>query len=139
MLCQRLQHRLINILYGAVRLMVQGTLLRMMVLRNLWVPQNISKSYIPNPLLSVMRPGKQGKLNPRVTVAMRVSPPTHPEGPCTQLVYTLASKYLYRDDFKAKVYTIWVHGLSWKINPRLNPVAPSQNPYAYCNPSCQVP
>ena len=32
--------------------------------------------------------------------------------PCTQIVYTLAPKhwYLYRDYFKAKVYTIWVHG-----------------------------
>ena len=26
-------------------------------------------------------------------------------------VYTLAPKYLYRDYLKAKVYTIWVHGL----------------------------
>ena len=33
-----------------------------------------------------------------------------PKGPCTQIVYTLAPKYLYRDYFKAKVYTIWVHG-----------------------------
>ena len=28
------------------------------------------------------------------------------KGPCTQLVKTLAPKYLYRDYFKAKVYTI---------------------------------
>ena len=34
-----------------------------------------------------------------------------PKGPCTQIVYTLAPKYLYRDYFKAKVYAIWVHGL----------------------------
>ena len=27
-----------------------------------------------------------------------------PKGPCTQIVYTLAPKYLYRDYFKAKVY-----------------------------------
>ena len=33
-----------------------------------------------------------------------------PKGPCTQRVYTLAPKYLDRDYFKAKVYTIWVHG-----------------------------
>ena len=33
-----------------------------------------------------------------------------PKGPCTQIVYTLALKYLYRDYIKAKVYTIWVHG-----------------------------
>ena len=32
------------------------------------------------------------------------------KGPCTQIVYTLAPKYLYKDYFKAKVYTIWVHG-----------------------------
>ena len=29
-----------------------------------------------------------------------------PKGPCTQTVYTLAPEYLYRDYFKAKVYTI---------------------------------
>ena len=28
-----------------------------------------------------------------------------------KIAYTLAPKYLYRDYFKAKVYTIWVHGL----------------------------
>ena len=33
-----------------------------------------------------------------------------PKGPCTQIVYTLAPKYLYRDYFKDKEYTIWVHG-----------------------------
>ena len=27
-----------------------------------------------------------------------------PIGPCTQIVYTLAPKYLYREDFKTKVY-----------------------------------
>ena len=34
----------------------------------------------------------------------------YPKSPCTQIVYTLAPKYLYKDYFKAKVYTIWVHG-----------------------------
>ena len=29
---------------------------------------------------------------------------------CTQIVYTLAPKYLYRDYFKAKIYTTWVYG-----------------------------
>ena len=33
-----------------------------------------------------------------------------PKGPCTQIVDTLALKYLNRDYFKAKVYTTWVHG-----------------------------
>ena len=33
-----------------------------------------------------------------------------PKGLCTQIVYTLAPTYLYRDYIKAKVYTIWVHG-----------------------------
>ena len=33
-----------------------------------------------------------------------------PKGPCAQIVYTLAPKYPYRVYFKAKVYTIWVHG-----------------------------
>ena len=32
------------------------------------------------------------------------------KGPCTQIVYTLALKYLYRDYIKAKVYTTWVLG-----------------------------
>ena len=34
----------------------------------------------------------------------------YPKGPCTQMAYTLAPMYLYREYFKAKVYTIWVHG-----------------------------
>ena len=34
----------------------------------------------------------------------------HPKGPCTEIVDTLPPKYLYRDYFNAKVYTIWVHG-----------------------------
>ena len=33
-----------------------------------------------------------------------------PKGACTQIVHTLAPKYLYRDYFEVKVYTIWVHG-----------------------------
>ena len=32
------------------------------------------------------------------------------KGPCTQIVYTLAPKYLNRDYIEAIVYTIWVHG-----------------------------
>ena len=31
-------------------------------------------------------------------------------GPCAQIVYTLALKYLCRDYIKAKVCTIWAHG-----------------------------
>ena len=31
------------------------------------------------------------------------------------MVYTLALKYLYRDYFKANVYTVWVHGPSGQI------------------------
>ena len=34
----------------------------------------------------------------------------HPEGPCTQTVYTLALKYSLCRDIGPKVYTIWVHG-----------------------------
>ena len=34
----------------------------------------------------------------------------YPKGPCTQIVDTLAQKYLYGEYFKGKVYTIWVHG-----------------------------
>ena len=42
-----------------------------------------------------------------------------PKGPCTQTVYTLALKYLYRDYIKAKGYTIWVHGpLGWQTTAR---------------------
>ena len=33
-----------------------------------------------------------------------------PKGPCAQIVYTLALKYLYTDYSKAKVNSIWVHG-----------------------------
>ena len=33
-----------------------------------------------------------------------------PKGPRTQIVHTLAPKYLYRDYFKAKVSILWVHG-----------------------------
>ena len=35
---------------------------------------------------------------------------TDPKGPCTQIVYTSGPMYRYREYFKAKVYTIWVHG-----------------------------
>ena len=34
----------------------------------------------------------------------------NPKGPCAHIVYTLAPMYLYRDYFKANVYTIRVHG-----------------------------
>ena len=34
----------------------------------------------------------------------------YPKGPCTQIVYTLGPMYLYREYFKANVYTISVHG-----------------------------
>ena len=30
----------------------------------------------------------------------------NPKGPCAQIVQTLAPKYLKRDSFKAKVYTL---------------------------------
>ena len=33
-----------------------------------------------------------------------------PKGPCTQIVYTLALKYSYRDYIKAKIYSVWAHG-----------------------------
>ena len=36
-----------------------------------------------------------------------------PKGPCTQIVYTLGPMYPLREYFKAKVYTIWVHGPLW--------------------------
>ena len=39
----------------------------------------------------------------------------NPKGPCTQIVYTLAPKYLYRDYFKAKLCTIRVHGPLGKV------------------------
>ena len=31
------------------------------------------------------------------------------KSPRTQIVYTLAPKYLYRDYFGAKIYTVWAH------------------------------
>ena len=39
----------------------------------------------------------------RVCLSIFIHPP---KGPCTQIVDNLAPKYLYRDDIKAKVYTI---------------------------------
>ena len=30
----------------------------------------------------------------------------YPKGPCTQILYTLAPMYLYRDYFKANVYAV---------------------------------
>ena len=42
-------------------------------------------------------------------------PPSNPKSPCTSIAYTLAPKYLVRDYFKAKVYTIWVHGSLYLI------------------------
>ena len=48
--------------------------------------------------------------NYRWAVRLGVSLGCKVEGPCTQIVYTLAPKCLYRDYLKAKVYTIWVHG-----------------------------
>ena len=33
-----------------------------------------------------------------------------PKAPCTHIVHTSASKYLYRDPFKAQVSTTKVHG-----------------------------
>ena len=44
-----------------------------------------------------------------------------PKGPCTHIVYTVAPKYLYRDYFKAKVCTVWVHGPSGVHFRRLQP------------------
>ena len=32
------------------------------------------------------------------------------KAPCSHMVQTLAPKYLCRNPFKLKVYTIWVHG-----------------------------
>ena len=47
------------------------------------------------------------------------------KGPCTQIVYTLAPKYPYRDYFKAKVYTIlgtWTLRVRFINGLVLNPV-----------------
>ena len=43
---------------------------------------------------------------------------TCPKGPCTQIAYTLAPKYPYRDYFKAKVKTIWVPGTLRPLFPK---------------------
>ena len=51
-------------------------------------------------------------INPKILFTIRVSGlyrdsgfrVYYPKGPCTQIVYTLAPKHLYRDYFKAKVY-----------------------------------
>ena len=46
-----------------------------------------------------------------------LNPKPHPKGPSTQLVDKLAPKYPNRHYFKAKVYTIWVHGLLGNPKP----------------------
>ena len=46
----------------------------------------------------------------RLAAACSFEACAYPLGPCTQVVYTLAPKYLYRDYFKAKAQTIWVRG-----------------------------
>ena len=51
--------------------------------------------------------------------------PTNPDGPCTKIAYTLAPKYLFRDYFQAKVYTVWVHG------PLGKSLEPCRHPGAY--------
>ena len=33
-----------------------------------------------------------------------------PKGPCSQILNTLGPMYLHSEYFKAKIYTIWVHG-----------------------------
>ena len=43
-------------------------------------------------------------------VGVVIKTDTFPKGPYTHIVYTLAPMYLYRDYFKANVYTIGVHG-----------------------------
>ena len=50
---------------------------------------------------------------PQPEILQALQPETidpNPQGPCAQIVYTVAPKYLYGDYFKANVYTIWVHG-----------------------------
>ena len=59
-----------------------------------------------------------------------------PKCPCTLivLVYTLAPKYLYKNYFKAKIYTIWVHGpvedcdRCYSLLCGRNPTPPAQIP-----------
>ena len=46
-----------------------------------------------------------------------LNPKLHPKGPSTQIVDKLAPKYPNRHCFKAKVYTIWVHGLLGNPKP----------------------
>ena len=55
-----------------------------------------------------------------------------PKGPCTQIVYTLALKYLYRDYIKADVYTIWVHG-PLGIAEQSSSVQADEDPAERCN------
>ena len=48
-----------------------------------------------------------------------------PKDPCAQIAHTLAPKYPNRDYFKAKVYTIWVHGPLYPIKPLKEPLQES--------------
>ena len=49
-------------------------------------------------------------MHPLIEGLWKVGVEINRKGPCTQIVKTLALKYLFRDYFKAKVYTIWAHG-----------------------------
>ena len=68
-------------------------------------------TYGPNPKPQKREPATDLLEIPRPTTPRIL----HSKGPCTQIVYTLAPKYLYRDYFKAKVSTIWVHGPFGKV------------------------
>ena len=64
-----------------------------------------------NGYLNPIRNGELETLHTTRPVILGTAPTLDcPKGPCTQIVYTLAPKYLYGDYFKANVYTIWVHG-----------------------------
>ena len=69
------------------------------LLRGLWVVSILAQAHTYG---GAVEPYDAGNLSVR---------DLSPKGPCTQqIVDTSAPKYLYRDYFKAKVYTIWVHG-----------------------------
>ena len=57
-------------------------------------------------------------------------PQAIPQGPCTQRVYTLVPMYLHRECFKAKVYTIGVHGPLGNVGKQITPRSRSLHPEA---------
>ena len=74
---------------------------------------------IVKPKLNLHKPWRTLALKPLSKARGFRKPKAYPKGPCIQIVHTLGPMYLYREYFKNKVYTIWIHGSLglWLPNP----------------------